>query len=250
MNPLELVKSHVQESEASERVEQIEKDAGLILSVFDACLEALKYQNITLSTAEISTIEGQKGVDMALEGMSPNEARYLRVSSHELGNDSERHILVIKRSTDSENLMTFFSVRTGETVERAMVFQESLDKELGLTVQENVFYDPESSFILDSKKSMIVAGEFIGPPSENFGLISEDERVELRQKKRKTAHNSLDKIAHRATSQPVKEATSEHIAEVTRTIKQSVRGKGRIRALGAVIKHMPQEYHQQRQQAA
>lgn len=233
MRHLTLVKSHEKNEPDSEIVpeqSEIDPTAQHFLDCFDACVDAIKDQNISFNSFAISSIEGQKSVQAVLEGLDDNKACYIEVTPPTQEGQT-RHILAVRRSDEAESILTFFTVRINEhEVEDIMVFQEITNEQLDTNIQTVIKHTPGN----DDSPSLLHSSRL----GESLSKVKIDET--------KKVLSELNGIINKAATQPVHDVVRRSITEETERIKANVRGKGRIRALGAAVVHFPEFYRQQR----
>lgn len=248
MRQLTLVSPNEKTTGASERMTKRELLEQHLLEAFENCLEAIKHQNIPFSTYEVTALDGHKGVELAVADLTENEARYVTQGPVE-GGDTTRHVLVIQRNEGSKSVLTYFAMHIGvEGTEQATVFQEVTDKDFNkisegfegpeISVQRTIGYNPDIVQMLTSRQSATIGNQFI-PARAVPEKDVEDTALEV-----------LATIVKQAAMQPMDKVVAKSYTEEMKIIRKSIRGKGRIRAVGAAVLHFPDSYRQQRERAA
>ncbi len=246
MNHLTLVKPSTEKLPADERLEKENDTEEHFLTAFDEIIEGIKKQKIPLHSHEVGPIgKDHKGVASILESMSENSACYIEVAAPDHDGNS-RHLLVVKRSKDSESVMTFVSVKTSDTELKCIrMYQEVNDEETGFNNQVDITFDPATTnitdFIYQSRIGDLRDSENTHT-QRNYSRKSRYERTEK-------ALLLVDSLVNKASSCPIDEAVSTSITEETDRIKANVRGRSRMRAFGSAVMHFPEFYRQQRQAA-
>ncbi len=246
MNHLTLVKPSTEKLPADERLDKENETEEHFLTAFDEIIEGVKKQKIPLHSHEVGPIgKDHKGVASILESMSDNSASYIEVSAPDHDGNS-RHLLVVKRSKDSESIMTFVSVKTSDAdIKCIRMFQEIVDEEAGFNNQVDITFDPATTNITN----FISQSQIGGVRDYENTYIQRSYSRKSRYERTEKALLLVDSLVNKAASCPIEEAFSSSTTEETDRIKANVGGKGRIRAFGSAVMHFSDFYRQQRHAA-